>query len=394
VVEWAQIKERHSCRHHDAGAERVTLDPAGQGNAMIAGKIQISREALQKADVIGQVDRKFILAKVSADPNHKTAIRGKREQIADGEKRVLILIDQHAADERCRVEDLMKNYFAIEKETSSHWNTSTSARNRLVARTIRLDKPLRFDLSRRDGELLLRFRVHFEHWGIFYEIFACAEDVRKSSHARKGVAVPKTGSTTSSAAQGRQDTVTVEAQALPDSIIERCRLEPRLLVELLRKEIWKLHDDPTRAVRRMRELERSSSGIGSGSGNRGVEEGETDGGWFARFHDCPEGILEMLNSRSCRSAIMFNDPLTVDECKDLVRRLAACDFSFQCAHGRPSMVPLVDLGKDQGFLGGLGLEDRFTTAVGVSDGKEIGDGGRGLWGDLKRWKDDRIRDSR
>ena len=27
-----------------------------------------------------------------------------------------------------------------------------------------------------------------------------------------------------------------------------------------------------------------------------------------------------------------------------MRRLAACKFPFQCAHGRPSLVPLVDLG--------------------------------------------------
>lgn len=42
-------------------------------------------------------------------------------------------------------------------------------------------------------------------------------------------------------------------------------------------------------------------------------------------------------------AIMFNDPLTKRECTDLVRRLADCAFPFQCAHGRPSMVPLLDL---------------------------------------------------
>lgn len=41
---------------------------------------------------------------------------------------------------------------------------------------------------------------------------------------------------------------------------------------------------------------------------------------------------------------MFNDPLSVEQCLDLVQRLAACAFPFQCAHGRPSMVPLVHLG--------------------------------------------------
>lgn len=43
-------------------------------------------------------------------------------------------------------------------------------------------------------------------------------------------------------------------------------------------------------------------------------------------------------------AIMFNDVLTNTECQELVSRLAKCVLPFQCAHGRPSMAPLVDLG--------------------------------------------------
>lgn len=48
---------------------------------------------------------------------------------------------------------------------------------------------------------------------------------------------------------------------------------------------------------------------------------------------------------------MFNDELTEEECKQLVRRLSRCAFPFQCAHGRPSMVPLVDIGPGSGRLG-------------------------------------------
>lgn len=40
---------------------------------------------------------------------------------------------------------------------------------------------------------------------------------------------------------------------------------------------------------------------------------------------------------------MFNDPLSLDECKFLLRSLANCALPFQCAHGRPSMIPLVYL---------------------------------------------------
>jgi DNA mismatch repair protein MLH3 len=58
-------------------------------------------------------------------------------------------------------------------------------------------------------------------------------------------------------------------------------------------------------------------------------------------------------------AIMFNDALSTEECKMLVDRLAGCAFPFQCAHGRPSMVPLVDIGGGSEVfgLGGAAKEE-------------------------------------
>lgn len=57
---------------------------------------------------------------------------------------------------------------------------------------------------------------------------------------------------------------------------------------------------------------------------------------------------------------MFNDALTAEECEGLVRRLARCAFPFQCAHGRPSLVPLVDLGgrRGRGWDGDGGVDVR------------------------------------
>lgn len=47
---------------------------------------------------------------------------------------------------------------------------------------------------------------------------------------------------------------------------------------------------------------------------------------------------------------MFNDKLSRDECEQLVHRLSRCAFPFQCAHGRPSMVPLAGLGAGAGRI--------------------------------------------
>ncbi|KAG1087471.1 hypothetical protein G6F42_020597 [Rhizopus arrhizus] len=38
---------------------------------------------------------------------------------------------------------------------------------------------------------------------------------------------------------------------------------------------------------------------------------------FAVMNTCPRGILEILKSRACRGAIMFNDELTVEQCSDI-----------------------------------------------------------------------------
>ncbi|XP_043556150.1 DNA mismatch repair protein Mlh3 [Chiloscyllium plagiosum] len=54
-------------------------------------------------------------------------------------------------------------------------------------------------------------------------------------------------------------------------------------------------------------------------------------------------VLKVLSSQACRGAVKFGDGLNVEECRSLMDSLAGCDLPFQCAHGRPSILPLVDL---------------------------------------------------
>lgn len=44
--------------------------------------------------------------------------------------------------------------------------------------------------------------------------------------------------------------------------------------------------------------------------------------------------------QACRSAIMFGDVLSGDECSALLVAWRATERPFVCAHGRPSVVPL------------------------------------------------------
>ncbi|KAI0403524.1 hypothetical protein F4802DRAFT_571717 [Xylaria palmicola] len=275
---------------------------SAQGFPAVGQSIQgrVSKAALGRAEIISQVDRKFIFARVMVG----SYVQGP--EIPELTTSLLIIVDQHAADERCRVESLMKDYFETAGDKSmSDMSSSRTVHTTAVptARTEMLERPLKFEVSLRDAAQLERLVSRFARWGIHYHIVSTGN----SGHRQ------------------------VEVTRMPPSIVERCRLEPRLLIELLRKEAWGGDEQcyNTAAVR---------------------DVIPQDGGevitphWLTRFHGCPEGILDMINSRACRSSIMFNDPLSHQECADLLRRLADCALPFQCAHGRPSMVPLVDLG--------------------------------------------------
>lgn len=58
----------------------------------------------------------------------------------------------------------------------------------------------------------------------------------------------------------------------------------------------------------------------------------------------PPSVNRVLNNKACRSAIMFGDALMPSECSLIVEELKQTSLCFQCAHGRPTTVPLVNLG--------------------------------------------------
>lgn len=255
---------------------------------------RVSKDALRRAEIISQVDRKFILVKLPLLED--TTVRDVGSKAS-----MLVIIDQHAADERCRVEALMKDYFTM--ATSSGTPT-------IQAKTEPLDPILQYEISPQERSLFDRYASYFDYWGITYQVTPVSGDQLKKS----------------------MPPLFLKVLQLPCSIAERCRTEPRLLVDLLRKEAWKLDEGGHNRSTTAPAAPTIASPIASGSH------------WLLKLHDCPQSIVDMVNSRACRSAIMFNDALSLDECKRLLLRLAECTFPFQCAHGRPSMVPLVDLG--------------------------------------------------
>ena len=56
----------------------------------------------------------------------------------------------------------------------------------------------------------------------------------------------------------------------------------------------------------------------------------------------PKFVSRILASNACRYATMFGDELSLRQCKNLIDALAKCQLPFVCAHGRPSIIPLID----------------------------------------------------
>lgn len=59
------------------------------------------------------------------------------------------------------------------------------------------------------------------------------------------------------------------------------------------------------------------------------------------FANLPKIIQNIISTEACRGAIKFGDPLTKAECSNLINKLCECDLPFQCAHGRPTIQPLI-----------------------------------------------------
>ncbi|KAL1924336.1 uncharacterized protein VTP21DRAFT_7371 [Calcarisporiella thermophila] len=231
--------------------------------------IRLNKEALEQAEVIAQIDSKFIACLLPDS--------------------IVVLVDQHAADERIRVENLLEELAA--------------------PRRVRLEPSLEISMTAREASLVESYIGQFWEFGIGLEV--------KEKHA-----VERSTSRHFSQKDAdlllRGDAI-VSITHLPSLIIDRCVVEPRLVYDLVRQHIhW---------------LEEASEYLAPvGSSDKTINADNL--AWVSRLHDCPRGILDLANSKACRSAIMFNDLLTPGQCRTLIAALAKCVFPFQCAHGR------------------------------------------------------------
>eukprot|EP00955_Chlamydomonas_euryale_P010137 108613-Chlamydomonas_euryale.AAC.7 len=67
----------------------------------------------------------------------------------------------------------------------------------------------------------------------------------------------------------------------------------------------------------------------------------------------PEAVVRVLKSKACRSAVMFGDVLPKSACIGLIDALRRTKLWSSCAHGRPTLAPIVSLPCFEGLIQSL-----------------------------------------
>ncbi|KAI0727330.1 hypothetical protein C8Q72DRAFT_841248 [Fomitopsis betulina] len=313
--QWRGSKRRgHDCLSHTSHPHASHSRPGRFNNS-----------DLVDAQVLGQVDRKFIACVIHTnadgdnEPEDVTQTTGDRQR-----RKVLVLIDQHAADERVRVErflqDLCDSFMQHRPDAAGMQPQLQGVRTRLF------DPPVPILLTEHEARRLgdEEVRVAFRRWGLTF-----ADDFEDAGLAAHATPYHSGGEGGSQSGYSQVNVVTV-----PDLLGDKL-LNGDELRDLVKGYIAKLASEGTPTLPLRPHVVRSGA----------EEEGESSSsvGWQKAMRWCPRELHELVNSKACRGAIMFNDALTHDQCTRLVRQLAQTALPFQCAHGRPSLVPLTEI---------------------------------------------------
>ncbi|KAI7903915.1 uncharacterized protein BX663DRAFT_505679 [Cokeromyces recurvatus] len=221
---------------------------------------KLTKHDLHHIQVLGQIDKKFIAVKL-LNTQH------------------LIIFDQHAADERIKLEEIYENFEIVTLEP-----------------VIQLD----FDLNEIQWLMSDHVLNYFKIWGIHIII----DDLQSSSET---VLLSQSRFFAKPDNHQKIKSNQVYITRLPRAIIDKCITNHHILKDIIRDHLYWIME-------------------------------QTDEILTART--CPKGITEILKSKACRNAIMFNDELSLEQCKTIIQKLSACNFPFQCAHGRPSAIPI------------------------------------------------------
>jgi len=302
----------HEGRHRSRwkGLTSSSKDPGFNSSS------RFQKEDLAHAEVLGQVDKKFIACIMNAG-NPSTGVDQDSSDDVEGNRngnRTLVLIDQHAADERIRVERFLEEICSNFLRRCSH-SSGQDTDHSLDA--VPLDSPVQVTLAKHDASQI-----------------ACSPDLQRTLHAW-GITFDSLNDRLLSS---RED-FGLDEQARSEHVHLNIRTVPSLLREKLssREELREL----------IKGFVAHYQTVGGGlPSTRSLKDpSDSENPWRTALRWCPKELLDLVNSKACRGAIMFNDTLTLAQCEDLVVKLSRTDLPFQCAHGRPSLVPLTCTGR-------------------------------------------------
>ncbi|XP_036887010.1 DNA mismatch repair protein Mlh3 isoform X2 [Sturnira hondurensis] len=234
---------------------------------------RFTKDMIHSVQVLQQVDKKFIACLMST----KTEENGEAvtpDNPLGGN--LLVLVDQHAAHERVRLEQLIVDSY--EKHPPQG-----SGRKKLLASTV--SPPLEIAVTEEQRRLLRCYHKNLEDLGL-------------------GIIFPDTS-----------DSLVLVAEV------------PLCFVEREANELRRGRSTVTKSI--VEEFLREQ-----------VELLQTTGGVQGAL---PLTVQKVLASQACHGAIKFNDGLSLGESYRLIEALSQCQLPFQCAHGRPSMLPLADM---------------------------------------------------
>ncbi|XP_065542169.1 DNA mismatch repair protein Mlh3 isoform X2 [Lathamus discolor] len=226
---------------------------------------RFTKEMVHSMQVLQQVDNKFIACLINT--------RNEMDKEADGN--LLILVDQHAAHERIRLEQLIADSY--EKEAAA------CGKKKLLSSSI--SPPLEIKVTEEQRRVLRCCYKNLEDLGL-------------------ELSFPETNRSL------------ILVRKVPLCFIEREANELRRKRQPVTKSIVE------ELIQEQVELVQSTGGRTQGT--------------------LPLTFLKVLASQACHGAIKFNEHLTLEESCRLIEALSSCQLPFQCAHGRPSMMPLAD----------------------------------------------------
>ncbi len=246
----------------------------------VSNELRLNVEMIAKMRVIGQFDNKFIV----------TYLNGN-----------LFAIDQHAADERIRLELFSK---ALQKSVPFNESKSSEIVDGLeVFNVMNLHGGADFCIDSLGASMIKSHNELLDFWGFMTSDSQILSEPSSSDNALDLSEFCNMRLHRVPVILGEQLTIDDFLEYI--SLVKNGQFEFSETTKCLSKDVLKL----------------------------------------ALFQARPPAVFRILISKACTGAIKFGDELSEEACRRLIFTLSSTDLPFQCAHGRPSICPLLDVTK-------------------------------------------------